>query len=172
VGGNAGSECYVFGAVAGTNAACWSREHSSGLGARAVNTAEKLARGLSVNRRGHALESAPMEIRRLMAAYAGVVREESELDLAAMELERIERAAVALKVASLPDLVARAEIQSMVLTGLLVVMAARQRKESRGVHFRIDFPRRDDAGWRRTIGFVKRRDRISLVAQAQGSEAA
>jgi L-aspartate oxidase len=40
-------------------------------------------------------------------------------------------------------------LRSLVTVGLLIARAALRREESRGGHFRSDFPRRDDAGWLR-----------------------
>jgi L-aspartate oxidase len=39
------------------------------------------------------------------------------------------------------------ELQNMVDVGLAMLQAAIQREESRGVHFRTDFPKPDDARW-------------------------
>ena len=45
------------------------------------------------------------------------------------------------------------ELQNMLVTARLVIEAARLREESRGVHYRDDFPETDDAHWRRHIVF-------------------
>ena len=39
----------------------------------------------------------------------------------------------------------------MLKTGILIANAALSRKESRGAHFRTDFPSRDDAHWLKNI---------------------
>ena len=39
------------------------------------------------------------------------------------------------------------ELQNMLLTSALIAIAARERTESRGTHFRADHPERDDATW-------------------------
>lgn len=43
------------------------------------------------------------------------------------------------------------EFQNMLTLGGLVAQAAWARRESRGVHYRTDFPSRDDAGWRKRL---------------------
>lgn len=48
------------------------------------------------------------------------------------------------------------ELQNMVALGRLMAHAAMLRTETRGVHYRSDFPQRDDANWRKRI--VMQRD--------------
>jgi L-aspartate oxidase len=43
------------------------------------------------------------------------------------------------------------ELQNLLTTARLLVAGAREREESRGVHFRSDFPETDDTHWRRHI---------------------
>jgi fumarate reductase (CoM/CoB) subunit A len=43
------------------------------------------------------------------------------------------------------------EVSMMLKTGILVANAALSRKESRGAHYRVDFPSRDDAHWLKNI---------------------
>lgn len=40
-------------------------------------------------------------------------------------------------------------VQNMLLTAYLLTVSALRREESRGVHFRVDFPERDDTRWQR-----------------------
>jgi len=45
------------------------------------------------------------------------------------------------------------QLQNMLCVARLMIAAALQREESRGVHLRIDFPRTDDVHWHRHISF-------------------
>jgi L-aspartate oxidase len=72
-----------------------------------------------------------MSLRALMQANVGVVRTGAGLSRAMGELLATERAA------RLPAL------RDMAVAGLLISAAAWQRRESRGGHFRSDFPETD-----------------------------
>jgi L-aspartate oxidase len=43
------------------------------------------------------------------------------------------------------------ELQNMLALGRLIAHAAYLRTETRGVHYRADYPERDDAGWKKHI---------------------
>jgi L-aspartate oxidase len=47
------------------------------------------------------------------------------------------------------------ELQNMLTVASLIVEAALAREESRGVHLRTDFPKTDDAHWRRHLAMVR-----------------
>jgi len=49
------------------------------------------------------------------------------------------------------------ELQNMLTVARVIVRAALQRQESRGVHYRCDFPQTDNQAWKRRLAF--RRDR-------------
>lgn len=80
-------------------------------------------------------------VRRVMWDLVGIVRSDQRLDFAARNLallrEEIERAYRTLRLT--PDLV---ELRNLALVGRLIVECARRRRESRGLHYTLDHPRR------------------------------
>jgi len=50
------------------------------------------------------------------------------------------------------------QLQNMLTVARLMIRAALEREESRGVHLRVDFPDMDDAHWRRHIAFRRPAD--------------
>jgi L-aspartate oxidase len=78
----------------------------------------------------------------------GIIRQGPGLAQAAMELDRIDR-----EIASLAPTRSAVEAVNLLTLGRLTVAAAQMRTESRGGHFRGDFPSRDDVYWLRHIIF-------------------
>jgi len=93
----------------------------------------------------------------IMTAKVGIFRTGAELDAAVMELqsllERSYRIGLKHRVAGAnPELATAYRVQKMLKLALCVAYGAARRTESRGAHFREDFPRRDDAQWlKRTL---------------------
>ena len=56
------------------------------------------------------------------------------------------------------------ELENLLLTAEAVTSAALRRRESRGFHFRIDYPEKDDAGWRRNLYLELRGDELAIQA--------
>ncbi len=89
-----------------------------------------------------------------MSRHAGIDRDAPGLRQAAAELQRLQEAfdsqADPEKEAGSEQVGSWNETRNMLLIGRLVVQAALRRQESRGAHFRRDFPRpRDD--WARHL---------------------
>ncbi len=93
-------------------------------------------------------------IERVMWEKAGLLRDAEGLRAAQAELAEIGRA--------IPVTLDRAgiEVRNLHTCGDLIVAAALAREESRGAHFRNDFPRRDDARFPKHS--VQRRDSIAF----------
>jgi L-aspartate oxidase len=97
--------------------------------------------------------TAERQLRRVMSRHVGVIRSAEGLRQALSDIARIERAAHA------PGL------RNMATAALLVTAAALRREESRGGHFRSDFPKPDPGQAKRT--FLTLDDARSIAASVR-----
>jgi L-aspartate oxidase len=92
-------------------------------------------------------------VRDLLWRHAGLVRAGTGLAGAVDQLARW-RTAVQRAQADAPADRDMRRLTSLVTVGLLIARAALRREESRGGHFRADFPRRDDIHWQKHVADV------------------
>ena len=103
-------------------------------------------------------ETAPSasDVRDLMWQQAGLVRSDASLRPAVVQLSAW-RAAIATARDRTPADRELRRVASLVTVGLLIARAALRREESRGGHYREDFPQRDDIHWQRHVADILQR---------------
>ncbi len=97
------------------------------------------------------------DVRDLMWRQVGLVRSRSGLEEAVTTLTRWSGAIRSLHTTQ-PIEPADRRLHSVVTVGLRIARAALRREESRGGHYRSDYPGRDDARWRRHLADLTRAD--------------
>lgn len=106
------------------------------------------------------------EIQTIMNNFVGVIRRGDKLELAIDELEKIKRDKIpfiSIKVKKNYEMLGRAlETMNLVVVGEMIAEAALLRTESRGAHYREDFPNRDDKNWLKNIVVRLEKGRMML----------
>ncbi|OWK35050.1 L-aspartate oxidase [Fimbriiglobus ruber] len=141
-------EGLVFGAVCGRGAAEASRRMPDSFRAPLLRSAT-----VTDDPGGH-LDVADVTnaLRGLMVRKMGIVREKGRLDEATQDVKFWCRYVLAREF----DTRAGWELQNLLTVARLMLDAAARREESRGTHFRSDFPKRDDDHWARHLSSPRR----------------
>jgi L-aspartate oxidase len=87
------------------------------------------------------------EIKSIMTENVGIIRNRENLKDALVMLEKYREEINGLKNSTSADF----ELQNMLLMAILVTESALEREESRGAHFRTDYPEPDDNRWKKHI---------------------
>ncbi len=155
LGGNGVANSTVFGGIAGDSIADWLtaarpwREPDAGAMAAATSRAEQPFR-TAVGTQPRALESVRERLYALMWDDAGIVRDAPGLQRAAAGLDGLEHE---LRQVGLPPAQSRAynltwhdwlNMANLIAVSRVIVQAAQARDDSRGAHFRADFPEPGD----------------------------
>ncbi|MEO5815598.1 MAG: FAD-binding protein, partial [Gemmatimonadaceae bacterium] len=151
LGGNSLSDLLVFGKRAGQYAA----EYARGNGGASVNNdevEESARRALAPFERGSNAEG-PYQVQEslqtTMQNYVGIVRVQDEMERALSELEvlkqRAERVGVPGNREYNPGWHTALDLRHLLIVSEAITISALERKESRGGHFRDDYPEKDAA---------------------------
>ncbi len=134
VGGNAGTEIYVFGTIAGNSAAEY---------ARSVTLSESEVPLIEYGKNGRDkehFEECKRELQRIMAKYMGPVRDGQRLDMAMCLIDALDKDVTAADTLDFDAAVCKRELENMLTVCKCSCVAAAKRTESRGVHTRSDYP--------------------------------
>jgi succinate dehydrogenase / fumarate reductase flavoprotein subunit len=146
LGGNSLSDLIVFGQRAGEYAAVWAREHGpTRIDDGAVARAEKLA--LEPYDRGASGENpfqVQQDLQETMQDLVGIVRHEGEMRVALEKLEELKARATRAGVAGHREYNGgwhtALDLRNLMAVSEAITRSALERRESRGGHFREDYP--------------------------------
>jgi succinate dehydrogenase/fumarate reductase flavoprotein subunit len=149
MGGNALTETVVYGARAGASAADWANDNNAGITKHLFKDREENI--LKNRQKNTKTDSARLmkNLREILWTEGGIIRNKPGLSRALDEIMAIRTAAFGLSFGDNSwELQRILELQFACQTAALILQAALQREESRGAHFREDYPDQDDEKWR------------------------
>ena len=165
VGGSTLTECIVFGARAGFNAAKYAKNATEPSLEKPLVKEE--LRILDRVRRSTHLGVEPslvkQRIKEVMWKYCGIIRTERGLEACVRALQDLEAEEVERLHADTPrELMEALEAINMLTVAKLVATSAKMRKESRGTHYRSDYPQQNDREWLKNIIITRRNDEVGI----------
>ncbi len=165
LGGNALADTQVFGKISGVSAS--EAAKSTELKSNDEQVQLEADRIQNLIKEGSIKPQEFKEnIKRLMWEKVAIVREEKTLNEALKDLQKMQEDLVNLDVGDKKqyntELVTALEVINMVEICILTVKSAILRRESRGAHFRSDFPQTDD-NWKKSI--VMNKNKIEFEAR-------
>ncbi|MDA8407667.1 MAG: FAD-binding protein [Deltaproteobacteria bacterium] len=170
MGGNALTETMVFGALAGVSAAHWAKgisdSHEKILFERMY---ERPDTGMGISKLS--IEDLQTRLRKTMWEEAGVIRNENGLIRALDTVNEIRQIAANIPTeCSRQGRVDTIELLSATRIAGLILQGALKRKESRGAHFREDFPQQNDEKWmgHLQVRVINEKDVWDFQPQIQG----
>jgi len=134
--GNSIADTVVFGAIAGNSAADFAKHNKQ------VKLKNEDIRLPDYGNQGsrYSVQEKKEQLRHLMWKHASVIREEQGLLQGLEELVEIKKSLSDIAVKDEKDFVAMYELQNMMTVSEMLLKGALQRRESRGSHWRRDFP--------------------------------
>jgi succinate dehydrogenase / fumarate reductase flavoprotein subunit len=149
LGGNSLSDLLVFGKRAGEYAARYAKENSQGaIYVNEVESAEKQALLPFEHDSAEGPYAVQYALQEMMQDLVGIVRQEPEMLQALDSIQQLKARAEHVGVGGNreynPGWHTAIDLNNLLTVSEMVTKAALERKESRGAHFRDDFPAKDD----------------------------
>jgi succinate dehydrogenase / fumarate reductase, flavoprotein subunit len=153
LGGNSLLETIVFGRRAGVRAGEYVRTVSTRvLATEPLSTEQRRVQRLLTQEGPVRAWQIREELGQLMSLNLGLVRTHESMSAAGVALTALIHRAASVTVQDKgrvfnTDLIQAFELQSLIDIAETIIASALAREESRGAHYRSDFPKRDDAQW-------------------------
>lgn len=158
LGGNSLAEGQVFGRRAGLHAAEYVKNcQTPHIAQETVDAEVHRIEALLSRKTGRKAADVLSEIKAVMWNNVGIIRDADMLLTAQQEIKRLQDEAQSLFAEDESQLQACLEIQDMLKTAEVIILAALERKESRGAHYRSDYPQLDPS-WEKNIRVSKDQD--------------
>ena len=161
LGGNALTEAIVFGAIAGRSAGEYALSSSRMSGGE--NELKNMKDLISSFKHGRFhVDDLRLKLKRAMWKSCGVIRSKTSLIDLMSESDDLKTLFRDVKALSGFEILKAFELRNMLQIAELVCLAALKREESRGAHYRLDYPEQLDRKWLKRISFKLENGNLKL----------
>lgn len=164
LGGNALAEVFALGSVAGRNAAVLAKELEQPEVSKKSWSIEQARLTLLAGKKGCSQKRVREALKELMWYKAGIVRNQKNLMEALERIEELKEMSSRVPAQAPTQLMKYLELSNMLAISEIVCRAALLRTESRGAHYRIDYPKEDNSNWLKNIIVRKSDQKVDLEA--------
>lgn len=171
LGTNSTAECLVFGRIAGYNSANYALERDSypEIPFDMVREEEKrIYDGLLKHESGEDPYEIRRELRMTMDKYFYVFRDEEGMRNGLRKIRELKERLGEAKIVDKgkiynSDLFYTLELENMLICSEVIALGAIERRESRGAHYRLDYPQRDDENYLKHTVIYNTRDGLKIT---------
>lgn len=165
LGGNALAEIFALGSLTGENAAEFAKNNAVlKISAKEI-TAEKKRLEALMGSDDNKTATLTGRLQESMWQNVGIIRNGKGIAETLNKINEIRGQAKDAKAADVPGLMRRLELDNLLLVGEMVTRAALTRTESRGAHFRADYPVEDEK-WKANLFITNRNGAIAVEKKA------
>jgi succinate dehydrogenase/fumarate reductase flavoprotein subunit len=151
LGGNALAEVFAMGGIAGRNAVKAAQEGGRPNMSGGEITDERARLEYSPSQPGEDIKKLSHSLKELMWLQAGIIRNGNGLDDALSRITELRSLSQNSPRTNVGELKRYLELQNMLLMSEIICRGALLRTESRGAHYRSDFPEEDNINWLKNI---------------------
>ena len=164
--GNALTEIWVMGMVAGHEAAGRAKDtvRKELISDEVAGEMARIGRLIS-GKSGESVEPLRRSLQEVVWRQAGIIREAKGLEEAQRQLADLGSRYRDLSVAGGPELPSALRLGNMLTVSEMVLGLALYRKESRGAHYRRDYPEQNDNEWRCNVLLRQKNGEMSLSTE-------
>lgn len=164
LGGNALADTQVFGKIAGNSASEICKTSTFSINTEMIEEEEERIKGL-INDGEYDPTEIKNEIKNIMWEYVSIIRTEEGLNIALYKINELENKTKNLKIPNINEynnkLINGLEIINMIEICKLIIQSALLRTESRGAHYREDYPEKDE-DWEKSI-VLRKNKKIEFI---------
>ncbi len=161
--GNALTEAWVFGCIAGREAARRAKQvNINPLPADEISIETKRLQELASRQVGEDVEPLRRALKETMWNRVGIIRNSDGLNQALADITDLQERFRRISLSRGRGLQAVIKLGNMLVASEMVCQAALFRTESRGAHFRQDYPDQNDDDWLCNVRIARKREQMTL----------